>query len=269
MPRTVNPIRCRERNVPEFITYKAFTIFAGEVLRARRFIRTSEQESFLESVMASSGSRSEELPASTPFWRARLGCEYLPYQQDGEYICDEPCPYEQSKMKPRFGQATEGRANPKGISYLYGASHRDTAVAEVRPWVGGYVSVGVFQLNRNLRLVNTTSDDTRRRLYSSEPSPEERERVVWNDIDRAFARPVQPSDDVALYATTQILAEVFRANGYDGVAYRSSLGIGHNLVLFDPEVADLTHAEVVEVKSMSLIVQPVGGPFSVWEPRAP
>ena len=36
---------------------------------------------------------------------------------------------------------------------------------------------------------------------------------------------------------SQIIAELFKVTGYDGVAYRSALGDGHNVALFDLDAA--------------------------------
>ncbi|MFZ0569740.1 MAG: RES domain-containing protein [Rhodomicrobium sp.] len=44
-------------------------------------------------------------------------------------------------MKPIPNWLSEGRANPRGIPYLYLASTRDTALAEVRPWIGSHITV--------------------------------------------------------------------------------------------------------------------------------
>ena len=55
-----------------------------------------------------------------------------------------------------------------------------------------------------------------------EPSATEREEVVWGSINRAFSRPVDPSDNEADYAATQVLADYFRGAGYDGIKYRSA-----------------------------------------------
>ena len=120
------------------------------------------------------------------------------------------------RMKPLKDRAVEGRANPKGIPYLYLATNRETALAEVRPWIGSLISVGAFEILRELRIVNCSSDD-HNIIYREEPPPEEREKAVWVSIDRAFSRPVDPSDDVAAYVPTQILAELFKAEGYDGI----------------------------------------------------
>ena len=45
---------------------------------------------------------------------------------------------------PPSAVATPGRANPRGISYLYMASNEATAIAEVRPHVGDRVVCGEF-----------------------------------------------------------------------------------------------------------------------------
>jgi RES domain-containing protein len=150
-------------------------------------------------------------------------------------------------MKPLVNRAREGRANPKGIPYLYLATHQETAVAEIRPWIGSSVSIAVFRLSREVRVVNAVSDDHRLIVYASEPKPEVREREVWRDIDRAFSQPVTSADNTADYAPTQVLAEFFRESGLDGVAYGSSLGPGHNLALFDIDAATLVKCDLVEI----------------------
>jgi hypothetical protein len=127
-------------------------------------------------------------------------------------------------MKPLRGRARENRANPKGIPYLYVATHEEIAVAEVRPWIGEIVSVAQLRTTKELRFINCTIDEHRHVLCFKEPDERERERAVWQAIDQAFSRPVTADDDTADYAPTQVLAETFREGGFDGVGYRSSLG---------------------------------------------
>lgn len=53
---------------------------------------------------------------------------------------------------------------------------------------------------------------------------------------------LSPSREVTVrltdYVPTQVIAELFRVQGFDGLAYRSSLGDGHNVGLFDLGAAD-------------------------------
>ena len=155
-------------------------------------------------------------------------------------------------MKPLRHSAHEGRVNPRGIPCLYVANNRDTAVAEVRPWVGALVSVARLSLSRELRLVNCTDDGNfDAELFFEEPPPDEREEIVWRAIARAFSKPVTDDPGLAEYAPTQVLAEEFKYRGYDGVAYRSRLGTGFNVAVFDLDALDVVYLELHRVQRVS------------------
>jgi hypothetical protein len=72
-----------------------------------------------------------------------------------------------------------------------------------------------------------------------------------------------PSDDIADYVPTQIVAELFKANNFDGVAYRSSLGDGHNVALFDLDMAELVSCFLFQVKSIRFEFQESANPYIV------
>jgi hypothetical protein len=163
-------------------------------------------------------------------------------------------------MKPLPDRAREGRANPKGIAYLYVSSHRERAMAEVRPWIGAYVSVAELSVVRDLRLVNCT-EDSERQVYLGEPPPERWDEEVRQDIDNAFSQPVVPTDEVPDYVPTQVLAEFFKVSGFDGVAYRSALGKGHNIVLFDPEGAQLRACGLYHAKNLTFTFDEASNPY--------
>jgi hypothetical protein len=97
-------------------------------------------------------------------WRAQLGYDhYAAVDFTGE---QQPAPFPVERMKPLRNRAREGRANPKGIPYLYLATHQDTAMAEVRPWVGSLISIGRFALKRDVHVLNCVSNDHRMMVYS-------------------------------------------------------------------------------------------------------
>lgn len=165
-------------------------------------------------------------------------------------------PHPVERMKPQRNQAKEGRANPKGIPYLYTASHRETAIAEVRPWIGAYVSIAGLTVVRSLTILNCTSQDAGSfNFYLKEPDAPKKEAANWQSIDEAFSRPVTPDDHLAEYVPTQILAEAIRHHGLDGVAYRSALGPGHNVVLFDLDAAVIDNRRLCKVKAISLVTE--------------
>lgn len=127
--------------------------------------------------------------------------------------------------------------------------------------------MATLHTHRELRVVNCTSDDKDLIYLGSEPAASERERACWRAIDRAFARPVDRSDDSPDYVPTQILAEMFRRDGLDGIGYRSSLGPGHNIVLFDVDAASVTSACVFQVDSINVLASQSGNPYSVRPQR--
>ncbi len=72
-------------------------------------------------------------------------------------------------------------------------------------------------------------------------SPESTEAMeaVWRWIDKEFSEPVERDSNVSGYVTTQILAELFKTNGFDGVQYHSLFNDGKNLALFDTNSAEI------------------------------
>lgn len=228
-----------------------------------RYIQSGDTAAFLEAVLATSSKRRETVPEGFPLWRAQPGHgpEEAIYK-DGEVAGYMTCALPEARMKPLPEFALEGRANPKGILVLYLATHRDTAMAEVARWSGPEISVARFKTRRPLNLINFTMDKRPTEMtVGAEPSPELRERFVWADINQAFSRPVARSDSSADYVPTQILAERFKTNGYDGIAYQSSLGAchaGHNVVPFDLDVVSFDDCIPYEVTQIEFKFRQVG-----------
>lgn len=176
-------------------------------------MRTREAEDFLRAVAATCKGRLRQVPKGQIFWRAQLGHSSGIVDQDRGYEQDIALP--PSRMKPRRERALEGRANPKGIPCLYLSNKREAAMSEVRPWVGALVSVGQFEIVRNLTIVDCSV------LHGQYFALAFRNRVfmiatgtLWAAIDTTFSEPVTDSDDSADYAATQIIAELFRDEGY-------------------------------------------------------
>jgi hypothetical protein len=240
-----------------FASVYSYQHFAAAVMRRSRYVRNAEQTAFLDALLELSMTKRETLPAGSPLYRARLGCRWAETPEEEERD-PGPRPYKREEMKPPRDGATDGRANPRGIPCLYTATHPKTAAAEVRPWLGSQVTVAKLKTTRALTVVNCTSDDQRHMIYLKEPDDlKERETNVWRDIDRAFAHPSDRNEISADYAPTQIIAEMFRQNGLDGIAYRSSLGDGHNVALFDVDAADVVSRVVYEVKRIQHDIEPM------------
>ena len=231
----------------KFKSWRSYSNFAYRTRRQTRFIRTPEDQSFLRQVLQTSKSRVKELPKNTPLWRAQLGHTWRPEPGVGEV----PAAHRPERMKPIEGCAAEGRANPKGIPVLYLATRQETAMSEVRPWLGSFVSCAQFRTTRPLRVVDFSVYQGRVVFYFDEPDDSEKEKAVWAQIGQAFSEPTTPSDGTADYVPTQVIAELFKTNGCDGIAYKSAFGDdGYNIALFNLADAELTACALHEAKSL-------------------
>jgi len=226
----------------EFASVGSYVRFEHVIKKVTRFVRPSDVEEFLQTVLATATSREEVLKRGTKLWRAQTVHRDKPIHTDPSFTVLVPGPVLADRMKPFADRAKEGRASPMGIPVLYLATERDTALSEMRPGRASIMTVGEFTLLKDCRVVDCSVGSLGASIwarYSTEPPPAVREQSVWTDIDLAFALPVNPADDVADYSPTQIIAELFKQNGYDGIKYRSSMGSkGHNVALFDLAAAD-------------------------------
>lgn len=246
-----------------FGSWRAFWDFQREVIRDRRFVRSEGAQVFLESVSGTCRPRIKRLNKDTILWRAQLGHDWreLPEIEDSV-----PCPLPIARMKPPSDRAREGRVNSKGIPCLYLATRAKTAMSEVRPWIGSYVSLGQFRITRDLALVDCSVSADKIWLHLEEPEPEMREETVWAHIDQAFSQPVTDTEDTAGYVPTQILAELFRSLGCDGIVFRSGLDKdGRNVAVFDLDAAKLINCGLHQVRKVDFDFSEEDGPYFVKE----
>jgi len=136
--------------------------------------------------------------------------------------------------------ASNGRANPAGIPYLYLGSKPETAAAEIRPHTGEVACVAHFTIPE-IRAVDLR---TPRKLVSpfilEDASAIGQLRADLPFLERLgeeLTRPVLPSGAAIDYIPSQYLCEFIKKSGFDGVVYRSSVSDGINLALFEPDKA--------------------------------
>ena len=73
---------------------------------------------------------------------------------------------------------------------------------------------------------------------------------LWMAIDLAFSQPIQGSETSASYVPTQIIAELLQSLAFDGVRFKSSLGPGFCVALFDTSLANPTSGQLLTVGSI-------------------
>ena len=169
-----------------------------------------------------------------------------------------PFPVDEMGAPPKR-LATQGRANPAGIPYLYLASTPETAVSEIRPHTGELASVASFKLKGNLKFI-----DLRDPKVSVSPfilGDESEVALLRGDIEFLvrlgfeLTRPVLPHVAAIDYIPSQYLCEYIKKCGYHGVIYKSSVSDGINLALFDPNNANILNVTNYKISKVSVSIQ--------------
>ena len=150
-------------------------------------------------------------------------------------------------MKPLADRAHEGRVNPRGIPCLYMATDDVTAMMEVRPWAGSVLTISHLVLLKGVTLVDCTQAAE---FNLDEPMTQRLESNNWHVLNEAFSLPVFQAEDVADYAPTQYIAEVFRAAKYDGIMYESKVGSGKNVAIFGPAIAEVVSMQLRQANNL-------------------
>lgn len=140
--------------------------------------------------------------------------------------------------KPPVEKSLDGRANPKGISYFYGANDEKTTIAETRPYKTDVVNVAKFKIS----LKDKKIIDIREPKKTISPFGLDDDAVVllytkhipfFIHLRDQLSIPVLPHKKDFEYLSTQYICELIKDSGFSGIAFKSSLEKGDNYVFFD------------------------------------
>ena len=239
----------------QFNSWWDFIRFEESVRQRNRFFHEPKVIEFLDTLLQTCSSRHRTIKEGKLLWRAQLGnatYQRADMHEDVEVVYDEEIPYPAERMKPLPYAAHEGRANPRGIPCLYVATDPETAMSEVRPWLGANVSIGQFILKKEVTLIDfSVGHASAGKYFIEEPTPAVREAAIWTQIDKTFSEPASNDMGSTEYVPTQVISEFFRNQGFDGVVYKSSMGPGHNVALFDLEAAALMNCAIRTAKRIT------------------
>ena len=175
-----------------------------------------------------------KIPANTFFYRSRISYDgkIFPAIEMG---------------KPPVDKTKNGRTNPIGISYLYLASNIETAIAEIRPSHKDIITVGKFESLEKLSLI-----DLRNVSPYQFSEDEDFDALIsyiglLKNLNTALSRVISPRDMELEYIPTQYLCEFIKQNGWDGVAYKSSLADGYNIAIFADTKLQCVHSDNYDV----------------------
>lgn len=169
----------------------------------------------------------ETVTEEAPFWG---------FDEEG---CDAP--------PKKYAKA--GRANSIGISFLYAATDKKTAIMEMRPLIGQSFNVCKIEICKDIRIFDFT--------YTTGKLKED-EYAKSGDlyaISKEFSQPNYGNAND--YIPTQYLCEYLRQKGFGGIRYKSALSPdGINVIIFDTDKDDkaykIVESRVYSVKDMDI-----------------
>lgn len=179
--------------------------------------------------------------SSDKWFRARIGYEEKTFKNEFNHKYTIKKHWTPKNLKaPPCMKATSGRCNREGISYLYLASDANTAISEVRPEPGNYVSVGEFKIIETIKVVNLCYTHLNTLSKSINGL---NEYNLFQKIKAEFETPLT-RDISNKYLKSQFITDLIKLNNYDGLIFNSSVANGKNLVLFDPQKSNILNKKI-------------------------
>ncbi|WP_199616961.1 RES family NAD+ phosphorylase [Paenibacillus alkalitolerans] len=228
-----------------------------EYLKSRSLLRSNSWDDFVESVKIQNRFHTNHIELDilnrycsfirkvykkgTAFFRGRISPE-------------EGFPTEEMGAPPS-DKATAGRANSAGIRCLYLASDLDTTIHEIRAGVFDYISIGRFELTKDIVVVDLKAIDHISPFFDGCDFIINKEHL--RRINMEIGRALRRSDSVLDYIPTQYIADFIKSIShegkpeYAGIEYNSTINLsGQNLAIFYPELFVCTEVEVYHIKEL-------------------
>jgi hypothetical protein len=154
---------------------------------------------------------------------------------------------------PPAAIVSAGRAQLAGDAMLYLADSCQTAITEVKPDVGEYVTVGNFRINpgKPVKILDLTQFKA---VYSVKVSQLQN---LINLSRYVFSAPVHPAQPRKYYAQAYFVQKI-RDLGYDGIGYESAIhDKGRCFAFFDASLFKCTRTQLHQVKMVKILAEHV------------
>ncbi len=189
--------------------------------------------------------------AGTCFYRARIS------EQSG---------FPKEKMSaPPPGRSSEGRANARGITCLYLADDTKTTLYEVRAGVFDYVSVGKFQLKKDITIVDLKLIARISPFVDNlDPLEHAINKQYLEKLNLEMSKALRRNDSTLDYVPTQYIVDFIRSirhndeDEYAGIEYNSTTNPGgYNLAIFDPDLFECVDVNVYDIEKLIYDYNPI------------
>lgn len=151
---------------------------------------------------------------------------------------------EKESSAPPADMTHDGRANPRGISYLYLAEDELTCIKEIKPNIESWISIGSFIPNKKLKLADIYF--SKKDFEANKGDSDSINFMMMFDI--CFSEVEQTTED---YLATQYISEFIKFLGYDGIIYSSSNDKDKKCyVIFDPSDCKCIESRLCQVTNI-------------------
>lgn len=154
----------------------------------------------------------------------------------------------EGSLAPPPNIAKAGRCNIDGVSFLYTATDKDGAIAEVRPYANNAVSLAEIKVTEELKIIDLSEG----LAISNDEFTSAFTLILNND----FSGPIYDEED---YLLSQYVAGYIKKSGYDGVKYRSALSASDidetyykNIVIFDRKNYEAMNSKLFKVNRVKV-----------------
>jgi hypothetical protein len=236
--------------------------FAEELKHRRRYFLSESSQKFLSGLKELAKERNILLEQGEVLYRARRNELVKGSKEHQPSLLPRP----PDQMKPAINMNSEGRANSYNITMMYLASSEETAIAEVRPDVSFPVTVSNFKVVKEIKLVDFVSLRPNFYWWFGFAGDDEN---LWMNLSNDYSRPLYKEEQRINYLPTQVIAEFFMAQGYDGLVYQSQFksrklssdngeDIAKNFVIFDIDAVEHVKSEVWKICEQTVLVEKCG-----------
>ncbi|MBU9723439.1 MULTISPECIES: RES family NAD+ phosphorylase [Bacillaceae] len=163
---------------------------------------------------------------------------------------------------PPDEKASDGRANPVGVSCLYLANDEKTTLHEIKAGLYDYVSIGTFELLEDIELIDFTIIDKVSPFLSN--NLDFKQYIInkkhLSKISHNIAKPLRRNDSPLDYLPTQYIVDFIKSKGHSGIKYSSTMRKnGYNIAIFNKGLFECKEVRVHDVEMVNYESNPLGG----------
>lgn len=139
----------------------------------------------------------------TTFYRARIVADEETFRE----IAKDPSAF-MGPPPPNLRRA--GRMNAAGIAVFYGATERDTAIAELRPAVGSLISLAAFRVHRSIHVLDLTRFTRAGKqldIFAKNQMIRATQWAFMQSFASEISQPILPGEEHLEYVPAQVVAE--------------------------------------------------------------